>query len=75
MNTDVEDFYFFGHGHDYRGALMDFIQLSGMPFLPSPYNLSSFLSPSCYHFHRSYHDGASLRVRHLVVSMVEHQQL
>jgi len=29
VNTDAEDLYFFGHGHDYRGALKDFILLSG----------------------------------------------
>eukprot|EP01104_Vermistella_antarctica_P006882 TRINITY_DN1757_c0_g1_i1.p1 TRINITY_DN1757_c0_g1~~TRINITY_DN1757_c0_g1_i1.p1 ORF type:complete len:948 (-),score=252.28 TRINITY_DN1757_c0_g1_i1:465-3308(-) len=28
-NTDEVDQYFFGHGHDYKGALTDFVGLSG----------------------------------------------
>lgn len=27
MNTDVYDFYIFTHGHDYRGALSDFVKV------------------------------------------------
>lgn len=32
---EYEDLYFFGHGHDYKGALKDFIAISGkVPMLP-----------------------------------------
>ena len=29
MNTDATDLYFFGHGHDYKAALADYVKIGG----------------------------------------------
>jgi alpha-glucosidase (family GH31 glycosyl hydrolase) len=33
-NVDAVDLYFFGHGHDYKGALKDFVAVGGSVALP-----------------------------------------
>lgn len=43
-NDSLEDFYIFGHGHDYKAALSDYVQVGGrIPLLPK-YSLGIWYS-------------------------------
>lgn len=49
-NKDDVDVYFFGHGHDYKGAIRDYVSIGGRVAIPPRYMSGVFFTRWCKSF-------------------------